>query len=753
MISTSQAYRDAIVGSPRLIELLAVVDISDPDKAMLPVTCSTEAAWSKKEQLYDYDLTGPPRYATLEPGRAVLDGTFDVFPADYVVPTEVGYASQAMSGADGSFDEYPWVQLNFSGVRVLQAISIFFSTDPADGVPMDFTVEVFQGTTAYFTKEITGNAETDITIDGFTVYNPVSIKLTVGKWSLPYRRVRLVEMTTGLFERWSRNDLAEFNATLQGQFSCLSIPYGSVTLAMDNADRRFEPRKKDSIFQSIEERQSVELFIGCQTAQGMERVKLGVFYQAGDGWKTSSNELTMQWYLVDIIGLVSGRTFIPPSTLPTTLGGWIKAVVSQLGPAFENLWHVDPAYTNASVTADSTENVAGSSCGDIIRWACQASGTWPRADQTTGKLTAEPLWNQGNKYTLDNLISYPTMKANESLAALIFQIEHNQTTTDPETGETNTERVVDEYVVSGNSTTSEKTVTIKNPFIHSSTEALAAARLILSQYGGNQIELTGRGDPSTEIGDVATVWLDESSATTARVMSQTFQFQDGVMQNCRLTGLQADGSYLWENYAVIRESGTWTAPPGVHQLRIVLGRGGQGSGPGGPGYYTDRDSQYGEFAGYDCNYGDPGVDGIGGEIWYGVIDCNEEQEFTVTLGAGGAPGTVFGSAGSFGGHTYFGSYSSENGQLYENGYTDIANGQVFARSGVPIPAPGTGDGAKGGGGGTPPAGYRYGEEQKQPDGSTYTWYYWQEETPPGPGEPGKAGGTGFAMVTWEKPET
>lgn len=739
MIQTSEAYRAAIVGSPRSIELYAVVDISDPDKKYLPVTASPEAPWSKKEQLHNYELDAPARMATLERNRWLGNGTFDLFPADYSVSTEVGYASQAVSGSSGAFSSpFPWIELNFSGVRILQAFSIFFDSDPVDGVPMDFTVEVVQGTTAYYTKEVEGNTSDSVQFKGFTVYDPNYIRLTVKKWSIPSRLVRLAEMTTGLFERWTGDELAAFTATLQGQFSCLSLPYGSVTLSMDNVDRRFEPRKKDSVFQSIEERQAVELFLGCQTAQGMERVKLGVFYQAGDGWKTSSNELTMQWYLVDIIGLVCNRTFIPPATLPTTLGGWLKAVVSQLGAAFVNLWHADPAYANKPVTANSVADVTGKKCGDIIRWACQASGTWPRADQNTGRLTAEPLWNQGNKYDLDNLTAYPTMKANESLAALIFQMADGNST---------------QYVVSGNSTTSEKTVTIINPFIHTSDQALAAARLILAQYGGNLIELTGRGDPSSEIGDVATVWLDESAATTARVMMQSFQFQDGVLQGCRVTGLQADGSYLWENFAVIRESGTWTAPPGVHQLRIVLGRGGQGSGPGGPGWIGET----GFFGGsVGSGYGENGVDGVGGEIWYGVIDCNEEQEFTVTLGAGGAPGGTVGQAGGFGGHTTFGAYSSENGQLYPNGYTDIANGQVFARSGVPSPAPGTGDGAKGGAGGDPGEGYIR-TYTYTPNGAASTvvntGYDLVVTKDPGPGEPGKYGATGFVMVTWDKPET
>lgn len=60
-----------------------------------------------------------------------------------------------------------------------------------------------------------------------------------------------------------------------------------------------------------------------------------MYYQYGDGWKTSNNDMSIDWSLVDIVGLVAERTYLPPTTLPTTLEGWISSVVSQLGDNFK----------------------------------------------------------------------------------------------------------------------------------------------------------------------------------------------------------------------------------------------------------------------------------------------------------------------------------------------------------------------------------------------------------------------------------
>ena len=596
------------------------------------------------------------------------------------------------------------MQLNFANVSILQALSVYFPNADQDGVADTFTVEVLQGGTAYYTKTITGNTERQIDLDGFTVQVPDAIRVTVSKWSLPGRRIRTLEIIPGLFETWDGNMIAEFNVVQQASFSSTSLPYGTCTLKMDNLDRRFEPRSKNGLFQSIEERQGITVSIGVELPDGgVEYMPTGVYYQASGGWTTGDNGITMQWDLVDIIGLIADREYIPPATLPTTLDGWVASIVAQLGDNFANLYTVDANYASTALTCAAAD-VQGKTCGDILRWACQASGTFPRADSETGKLAVEPFWSQGNQLTLDNLVSYPIMRANADVGALIFTLNDGSDT---------------QYVVSGTSAASNETLTIQNPFIKTQAQALTAAKLILATYGGNQLETAGRGDPSSEIGDVDTVWLDESQATTGRLQSQTFQFVSGVLANCQSVLLQADGSFLFESMAVITAAGTWTAPTGVTQLRVILvGHGGNGQA-----------GQDGSFSAA----GAAGADGLGGKVWADTIDINPQQQFTVSIGD----------------ETSFGPYSSANGRVYEYGYTDVASGNSYGRTGVQNPIPGSGDGGAGGAGGSQGARHReisYGPDGK-PNGS-----HMIVDVEPGQGRPGKAGATGCAVVYWGKEE-
>ena len=102
----------------------------------------------------------------------------------------------------------------------------------------------------------------------------------------------------------------------------------------------------------------------------------------------------------------------------------------------------------------------------------------------------------------------------------------------------------------------------------------------------------------------------------------------------------------------------------------------------------------------------------------------------------GQPGTA----------TTFGQYSSAEGQEYPYGYTDIASGDSFARTGVKAPLSGSGDGGAKGLGGI--KGNRHRETETSSDGTIHS--YMVVDNYPGEGEPGTAGVSGCVVIYWDK---
>lgn len=128
------------------------------------------------------------------------------------------------------------------------------------------------------------------------------------------------------------------------------------------------------------------------------------------------------------------------------------------------------------------------------------------------------------------------------------------------------------------------------------------------------------------------------------------------------------------------------------KIRIVLISGGQGGASGERGKDGERGSLNGN--GESGEGGKAGVAGSGGRVFIATIEVTEGQGFYVRIGVGGTGGVYSESgsvAGSLGGDTYFGDYSTKDGKPSEAGVQDMINGTLYGISGIPGV-----DGVKGG---------------------------------------------------------
>lgn len=694
MISQSDAYKAAIVGDVRRIFLNAIVDMVDPDIVYGSITSSGEESISKSSEIHNKEYGSGANYAVLELNQWRLDGSESLYSTD--ITQEIGFVGSVLSDSNGAFSPSQYLEMQFSGVDTLQAATVAFSENY--GYATDFVVEVKNGNTVLYSKTFANNTENRVAISGFTANNPTAIRVTVSKWSLPYTRLRISEIIPGYYEKWDSDMFSAFHVTQQANFANTALPYGTCSITFDNSEKLFEPRNKEGLFRSIEERQGISLAVGVKLTGGAEFKPVGTYYQSGGGWKTGDNGLVMTWNLVDIIGLLSSRKYNPPASLPSTLSGWVESIVAQLGPNFASRYTVDSSVASTSLQCAASD-ITNITCGDLLTYICMATNTFPRADAETGFLTVEPVWNQGNEVTLDNVTAYPAVEANPDIAYISFTLNDGNNTV---------------LTLSGNDTSADITLQISNPFLTTESDARSAAQYILSFYGGNVYTTVGRGDPSSEVGDVATIQIDESTAVTGRLQSMDLQIQGGVLAGCSSKYIQPTGPALYENSVIITEDTTWTVPGGVTSVRVILVGGGSGGANGENGTYG--------------NAGANGADGSGGKVYSSTIAVSSGQTFSVVVGSGGA----IGAAGE---DTTFGSYSSANGTVFSPSFTDIQSGTAYGRAGVVQPVSGTGDGGKGGKGGT--AG-------QSMDGSG------SPDIPPGNGSPGTAGASGCAMIYWAR---
>lgn len=725
MITHTEAYDKAVTASSRKMFARAVFDLVDPDAQIDGVAANSESEISLTGQAVNRGVGHTEqRIATLELDRWTLDGSFVVCPEDPADREgQVGWESADLCGSNGVFAmPYPYIEIDISQVSILQAVTLEFSDDRLDGYPVDFTVQMWSGSSLLETVETVGNTSTVVVVDGFTAVNPTKVRLTVSKWSLPYRRVRLARFMLGLFETWDSSIIKDVDVYTEVTFSGLKIPYSSCTIRVENKNHRFDPYAPNTIFTSIEERQAIVVDLGLRLEDGsVEWIPAGTYYQQSAGW--SLQDLTVSWELLDIIGMLVKRKFVVPTALPTTLSGWLGAMMSSLGVNFSDKYIVDDDVGSTGLTS-TAEAVADKTCGEILRFACMVTNTWPRQDFETGYLRVGKLERlEGNRITLDNMPAYPEMSANDDISDITFELDSGEVT------------------FPGNNTESEISLSVKNPFVHTVEDARKAVISCLFEYGGRSFDVVSRGNPTSECGDIQSVDTQFLSAISARLYKQQLKLDSGVMRQMPSYLVQSPNDSLYANKVVLTGTGTWTAPA-AGAVKITLIGGGTGGMGGGGGNMLDGDQ-------FDPEDNEGGIGGDGGKVYILETTATEGQVFAYACGAGGSAGAGGsvgndGKPGAEGADTTFGVYSSSGGVRYTVGLMDIQSGAVYAQKGGDYGYPVDGLNGSGGAGGKQGKNGRRVTVKNPETGESYT----KVKARPQAGGDGQPGKDGCVIVEW-----
>lgn len=722
MINVNAAFKEAVTAQSRKIALKAILDITPVNVRYGDVTGSTQSPNSNSAQVYNENITLGTPAITSERNRWLIGSTFKSYDR-LTLSNQSGYETSERFSNTGQHSGLS-VEMSFTGVDVLQAVHLYFPNNQYDGYAVNFTLDILRTgeTTPAYSETITNNRKPDLFIMGFTVYQPTSVRLTVTKWSLPYKRMRIPEIWLGMHDEWLDDMFASFSIQQQSSFTAFSLPYTTCSVALDNSQLIFDPTNKSGMFESLEERQPLDFFVCANDSDNWYQI--GRFYHYSGGWKTGNSALSMTWNLVDLIGLIVEKPYTIPGTLPTTLSTWVRSILNCLGSGFANMYEIPSAYSSMALTT-TKGNLKDKTCGEVLQWVCQATQTWPRA-VGNGKLyvgrfdrLGQSTQNEAVNLVLDDLEQYPIIKANDDISMISIKGSS-------------------EWTIAGNSQSSPNAIAIENPFIKNEDAATTLAGYALNYYGGNLLETVGRGNPAQEVGDYVFVELSKGAFIPARVTEQTIQITDHVMKSCKTVLLCVDRIADYDSFEIITEDGDWTVPgnievdsQGYGQIKIIIVASGATGGHGG---WAIEDDNYGE------NDGARGRSGMGGRYLQVEIAGTDPrvrrgQKLTFEIGKPAEPKPTarliydpweyypryvrdddttasiddlhYNTKVTINGTTY----STSSGEFPETaaGIVEPISGKRFGRTGSYYPQPGSGDGGAGGFGGhyTPETEYAF----------------------------------------------
>lgn len=277
----------------------------------------TKTASGKYFTLYDNDLTG-----------------------SYLVSSEnsqVGWTSNVLSDANGSFVVPPYVTIRFAA-RPITQLTLYLD-DSHDCLIEDFIVTFGHPDGTETSRTITGNTAAQVElIDTVLTKDAIYIKITALKVSKPFYPATIIDLpvvSTVLYVGYrDTSDLVSIDLleelTYEDDIEALGgVSANEVTVILDNTDRTFSITNKESPFaRQLQRNRKIVPWLGAEIVPGeIEWYTLGTYWSYS--WDVPYDSPTASVKAFDTIGLLGTSPFTQHQVLTNiSIGDLIDYVMS-----------------------------------------------------------------------------------------------------------------------------------------------------------------------------------------------------------------------------------------------------------------------------------------------------------------------------------------------------------------------------------------------------------------------------------------
>ena len=408
----SQAWKEA-----HLLDLLPENFLKITYRVTEPGLNDTYSTATNGEAIYSdtSDLSnteGMIKYATLEPGIWMLDGSC------YLLPDEAPYGdnkfvSSEFCDNDGYFTANPVITLLWESVHstVIPGITVQWSA-LFDEYPIEFIVRVKNGDTVINTFESTEN-NSALTVIMTDIQNFNKVEVEIKRWNIPNHRARMEQLFVGIIKNYSKDDIMSFSSTDSIDILSGELPEQSITFAVDNTENQWNPINPQGLTKYMSERQSVEIRYGMSIDGNVEWIDGGLLYLAE--WSTPTNGIEASFTAKNILSFMD----VPyTGTRTGTLYDIAVAAIGQIDLPDYATYQFD--VTLATVSIDFSADTNDYSVAEILQMVANAGKCIMYQDRK-GCLRIEPMQSELSDYVIGKqlLYSWPEVSLSKKLRNVI----------------------------------------------------------------------------------------------------------------------------------------------------------------------------------------------------------------------------------------------------------------------------------------------------------------------------------------------
>jgi len=244
------------------------------------------------------DILPVSKYATLEPNRWLLDGTFNMFP-DSPQPENMGYWTNTMSDQNGDFSNNPTLVFDFANPHT--SIGLTFDTISNGDFDYDVHIKWHDGINQTL-HEGDYTIKNEIYVVDQKVENYKQIQIEFLSTSKPNRWIKLDSIAFGSLIAYNGEEIVE--AKLLEELNPLSfiVPVDTFNFKLYSNEKDFSIGNPQGVYSALQQSQPI-------TVTGLidnKAVNMGTFYL--DDW-SQENENVSKFKAIDAIGILDNIPF------------------------------------------------------------------------------------------------------------------------------------------------------------------------------------------------------------------------------------------------------------------------------------------------------------------------------------------------------------------------------------------------------------------------------------------------------------
>ena len=273
MYPVTQDFLDKMKADRRRVLARAEIDYTDPfmDQS-LTIEASEQANVSYPQQTADSVDATTHKYACLDGTWDLTTGEYHLAPsADQLTQQQFGWWGAQFADQNGYFaSPYPTLTVRHlpRPIRQLKVVG-----DTARGeYPVDFQVKLYgPDDTLLKTETVTGNTQ----VSWQKALEPQVLdvakqELIITRWSLPGTCAKIIEFFTSVREVYETGDLVSIRLLEEREASQGSLPVGNIssneiTLALSNADKKFDLDNENSPLKNLlKPNRRIQVWLGVE---------------------------------------------------------------------------------------------------------------------------------------------------------------------------------------------------------------------------------------------------------------------------------------------------------------------------------------------------------------------------------------------------------------------------------------------------------------------------------------------------------